>query len=272
LEVAARLSVETVVHNEEQLGLLERSKARQQFNVWLKIDTGMHRLGFEPKAVAGVYRRLCACESVAGTPRLMTHFAQAHEFNDEAVARQHSTFHEAVSELPGERSSANSATLIGWPQCHEDWVRPGLMLYGVSPFAERDASELGLSPVMALRSELIAVKKVAAGEGVGYGAEWRCPETMLVGVVAIGYGDGYPRHAASGTPVLVNGVRTGVVGVSSMDMLSVDLRSVPDAKVGDPVTLWGDGLAVEEVSSCAATAPYELLCNVRVRAEYVDAD
>jgi len=272
LKAAATGGLESVVHNEVQLRLLETTTLARPIKVWLKIDTGMHRLGFEPDAVIDAYRRLSSCRSVDGVPRLMTHFAQAHESDRLAVARQHSLFRELVANLPGERSLANSATLIAWPECREDWVRPGLMLYGVSPFMDQSAAELGLSPVMSLRSELINVKTVAAGEGVGYGAQWRCPESMPVGVVAIGYGDGYPRHASSGTPVIVNGIRTQLIGVSSMDMLSVDLRPVPDARVGDPVSLWGDGLAVEEVARSASTAPYELLCNVRVRAQYQDAD
>ncbi len=272
LQVAAQLGLETIVHNEMQLSLLERTPIKGDIKIWLKIDTGMHRLGFDPPAVADAYRRLCECDAVADVPRLMTHFAQAHESDRAAVALQLAVFEEVTAGLAGERSSANSAALIGWPECRSDWVRPGLMLYGVSPCKENTAAQLGLSPVMALRSKLIAVKQVAAGEGVGYGAGWRCPESMQVGVVAIGYGDGYPRHAGTGTPILINGFRTQVIGVSSMDMLSVDLRPVESAKVGDPVVLWGDELPVEEVARAAGTMPYELLCGVRVRAQYVDAD
>jgi len=158
--------------------------------------------------------------------------------------------------------------VLGWPQSHSDWVRPGIMLYGVSPFVGGEAAQEGLRPVMTLESELIAVNILQAGEAIGYGGRWVAPETMPVGVVAVGYGDGYPRHAPDGTSVLVNGRRVPLVGRVSMDMITVDLRSQPDARVGDPVVLWGRGLPVEAVAECSGTIAYELLCGVAQRVEW----
>ena len=172
-----------------------------------------------------------------------------------------------------EKTIANSAGILAFPDAHVDWVRPGIMLYGVSPFSDSNGSQEGLKPVMTLQSRLITVRALKAGDPVGYGATWRCPEDMSVGVVAAGYGDGYPRHAESGTPVLVNGKRVELIGRASMDMLTVDLRSQPQAKTGDPVVLWGEGLPVEEIANHAGTIPYEVLCAVhkRLKFEYGEA-
>ena len=162
-------------------------------------------------------------------------------------------------------SAANSAGILGWPETHLDWVRPGIMLYGVSPFNGETGGMRGLKPVMTLRTRLIAVNRCPAGERVGYGGVFTCPEDMPVGVVGIGYGDGYPRHAPGGTPLLLNGRRVPLIGRVSMDMLTVDLRNQPDARVGDPVVLWGEGLPVEEIAQAAGTIAYELLCGVTSR-------
>jgi alanine racemase len=266
----ARLNIDTVIHNEEQVRMLEQFHTDTPLSVWLKVDTGMHRLGLAPEQVESVWQRLRQCQSVSMHIRLMTHFASAQERGSATVVEQLAEFQQAIGELTGEHCIANSAAIIDHPASHGQWVRPGLMLYGVSPFADSDAVIEGLQPVMSLRSRLIAVRQLHAGAGVGYGASWRCPEDMPVGVVAMGYGDGYPRHAESGTPVLVNGVRAALIGKASMDMLTVDLRGVTDAKVGDPVVLWGDGLPVEEVARCANTIPYELLCSVRGRTRVHD--
>lgn len=264
------LGVDTVVHHETQLAMLDRLPRGPRVRVWLKIDTGMHRLGFPPEEAAAAYRRLMACSQVDSPPRLMTHLACAHQPGDASVSRQLDCFEAVVGELEGERCIANSAGVLAWAATHADWVRPGLMLYGVSPLEGRCAADLGLQPAMTLTTELIAVRRVRAGEGVGYGATWRCPEDMPVGVAAIGYGDGYPRHAVSGTPVLLNGRRVALIGKASMDMLTLDLRTQPEARVGDPVTLWGEGLPVEEVARAADTIPYELLCAVRRRTRLTD--
>ena len=201
----------------------------------------------------------------------MTHLACSHERNHPFVLAQLECFNAVTRSITAERSIANSAAILAWPDTHADWIRPGLMLYGVSPFNDSTAVEQGFSPVMSLRSALIAINFVHAGETVGYDGSWLCPEDMRVGVVALGYGDGYPHHVPSETPVLVNGKRAGLIGRPSMDMLSIDLRGHPEAEIGDPVTFWGEGLPVEEIARWAGTIPYELLCGVaRLRARYLD--
>lgn len=259
----AHLALEVVVHTVEQLAMLEG--AARPRAVWLKFDTGMHRLGFMPADFAVIHARARAL----GVPlRFMTHFANAHRRDEPSVPVQAGRFAAMLEGIEGPRSLANSGAIVGYPQTHADWVRPGLMLYGVSPFEHGNGPSLGLAPVMTLRSRLIAVKRVRAGDAVGYGGAFVCPEDMPVGVVAYGYGDGYPRHARTGTPVLVRDTRTQIIGHCSMDMLTVDLRPVADAGFGDPVTLWGTGLPIEEVALAADTIPYELLCRVRMRAQY----
>ena len=173
---------------------------------------------------------------------------------------------ELGQDLP--RSLANSAAIIAFPDAHYDWVRPGIMLYGISPLADTTASELDLQPVMTLKSRLIAVNHLLQGDPVGYGATWQCPEDMPVGVVGFGYGDGYPRHVPSGTPVLVNGQRVPIVGRVSMDLITVDLRTLPAAQVGDEVILWGEGLPIEEIAAAAETIAYELVCRLTSRVTF----
>jgi alanine racemase len=263
-EIAAH-RLESVVHNHEQVRMFE--DANPATPLWIKIDTGMHRLGFAPRELPEV---VTALAGPARALRFMTHFASAHLVEDPGVQAQIARFEHAISVYHGERCTANSSAVLAWPSSHAQWVRPGLMLYGVSPFAGRDGPELGLRAAMTLSSALIAVKCVEAGGTVGYGRGFVCPETMPIGVVAFGYADGYPRHAATGTPVLVNGVRSQVIGEASMDMLAVDLRPVPAARVGDPVVLWGEGLPVEEIARAARTIPYELLCRMRMRAHVVE--
>ncbi len=258
-------ALETVVHTAGQIGWLE--KAPIDVPVWVKIDTGMHRLGFDPIEAADAIARLRRSGRVV---RLMTHLASAHRESDASVVEQLALFKQLMSGETGERSIANSGAVLCWPECHADWVRPGVMLYGVSPFRGKRGVDHGLTPAMTVASSLISVREVDAGGSVGYGKAYVCPERMPVGVVAFGYGDGYPRHAATGTPVVVNGVRTQVIGEASMDMLTVDLRPVPGARTGDPVVLWGPALPVEEVAESAGTIPYELLCRVRMRARYVE--
>jgi alanine racemase len=265
----SRSGLEIVVHHEYQLQMLERTRLARPVRAWLKIDSGMHRLGFEPGSAAAAWRRLRECRSVDGAPRLMTHLARAAEAGDALTREQLRRFESVCAGLEGERSIANSAGILAWPESHADWVRPGLMLYGVSPLEGSTGAEHGLRPAMSFGSQLISVRRLAAGEPVGYGASWRCPEDMPVGVVAAGYGDGFPRHARTGTPVLVRGRRASLVGVASMDMLTVDLRAVPDAAVGDEVELWGGALPIEEVARHAGTIPYELLCGVQKRLSFV---
>lgn len=257
---------ECVVHTQEQVELLEHTPLEWPLTVWLKIDTGMHRLGVGVEDVAALAARLDACSTVAAV-RLMTHLACADE-RDSAVTRQQlRRFDQATASLDGEHSIANSAGVLAWPDAHRQWVRPGIMLYGASPFAEMDGTALDLRPAMTLATGLISVQKRQRGERVGYGGAYECPEDMLLGVAAIGYGDGYPRHAPTGTPVLVNGKRVALLGRVSMDMICVDLRTQPDARIGDPVVAWGTGLPVDEVARHAGTISYELLCRVSQRVE-----
>lgn len=262
--------LEIVVHHPVQLDWLEAAPRGEPVRVWLKIDTGMHRLGFAPDQVAPAYTRLCACPAVMTPLRLMSHLACADERDDPRNVTQLALFAETVRDLVGERSLAQSAGLLGWPLAQYDWVRPGIMLYGVSPFAGSVAAEFDLRPAMSLESTLIAVNRFRKGDAIGYGASWVCPEDMPVGVAAIGYGDGYPRHAPAGTPVLVNGRRAALAGRVSMDMICIDLREQPEAGVGDPVVVWGETpegtrLPVETIAEHAGTIGYELLCGVTSR-------
>ena len=263
------LNLETVIHDVSQVEMLENSRLNSPVNIWLKIDTGMHRLGFLPKDVPAIWQRIKQCENTA-TVRLMTHLANASDRQHPMTDSQLQLFESIKGNNRIESSIANSAGIIAFPASHAEWVRPGLMLYGVSPMSDTTSVEENLQPVMTMESRLIAVKKVDKNETVGYGATWTCPENMTIGIVATGYGDGYPRHAPSGTPMLVNGQRAGLIGRASMDMLIVDLRSQPNAKAGDPVVLWGDGLPVEEIAVYASTIPYELLSSVHKRLQFVE--
>jgi alanine racemase len=224
----------------------------------------MHRLGFPGAAVADAVRRLGNIGQV-GSIFFMSHLACADEQNNPSTRDQLQRFHEATDKLAGERSLANSAGILGWPATRFDWVRPGIMLYGSSPLAGATAEHLDLQPVMTLETRLIAVNAHRQGEAVGYGGDWVCPESMPVGVAAIGYGDGYPRHLPSGTPVLVNGRPAALAGRVSMDMVTIDLRSMPEAAVGDTVTLWGRDLPVDDIAGRAGTIAYELLCGISAR-------
>ena len=264
------LDIQTVTHQMNQLEMIEELSSEKAVNVWLKIDTGMHRLGFDLDLVPSVYSRLQQSRGAKDDIRLMTHFASAQERDPSSVETQLKNFSDVVGGLEGEHCMANSSAIMEWPASHGDWIRPGLMLYGVSPFADRTAEDLGLKPVMSLQSELISVKQAKKGEKVGYGGTWECPEDMLIGVVAMGYGDGYPRHAQPGTPMLINSDVAHLIGRPSMDMLTVDLRKCPIAKIGDNVILWGKELPVEEIARCAETIPYELLCGMRMRAQFVE--
>lgn len=255
---------EPVIHHDSQLNILAQASPLHRLTAWIKVDTGMHRLGFAPAVVPDVLKQLRNSRAVTGV-RIMSHFARAEFANDNYTQTQIDDFANLTRNLGLETSLANSAGILSWPASHLDWVRPGIMLYGASPLMDRDAATLDLKPVMTLESALIAVQPRKKGDPIGYGGDWCCPEDMPVGVAAIGYGDGYPRHAPPGTPVLVNGRRVPTVGRVSMDMITLDLRSQPRARVGDPVVLWGRGLPVEEVAHNAGTVSYELLCHVTER-------
>lgn len=262
------LDAEMVVHHHAQLHLLGQRTGEMRRALWLKIDTGMHRLGFPAESAARVHAELEKLRGPEPTV-LMTHFACADDPASGLTARQMERFKSATGGLEGPVSMANSSGILNFPASHHDCVRPGIMLYGISPCRSRTAADIGLKPVMTLQCELIAINSVRAGESIGYGAAFTCPHDMRVGVGAIGYGDGYPRHAGNGTPVLLNGRRARIVGHVSMDMITIDLSGHDDAQVGDRVILWGEGLPVEEVAPWANAIPYQLICGVTARVRAV---
>jgi len=267
-----RLRLDTVVHCEEQIGALEAEPDARPLGVWLKLDTGMHRLGFAPSRARELHARLRALPGVDRDIALMTHFANSDVFDDAVTTRQIDRFERGASGIEASWSLSNSAAVLGWPEAQGQWVRVGGALYGLSVVAGRIGADFGLRPAMTLSTRLVAINRIARGERVGYAGTWECPEDMDVGVAAIGYGDGYPRHAVSGTPVLVDGKRASIIGRVSMDLVTIDLRRHPEARVGDPVVLWGRGLPAEEVATCADTIAYDLTCGVTRRVRFVEED
>jgi alanine racemase len=263
----ARRRFQPVIHRDDQIDALARLRGEHKIDVFLKLDTGMHRLGFAAKPWRAALERLQGLPQV-GHITLMSHFARADEA-DIGVADQLATFQTAAQGLTHPVSLANSAALLRYPEAIGDWARPGIMLYGASPFPGQTGADLGLLPAMTLESRLIAVQTVRKGEGLGYGHLFTAPRDMRIGVVACGYADGYPRHAGTGTPVMVEGRLTRTLGRVSMDMLFVDLAEIGNAHVGSPVVLWGDGVPVESVATAAGTISYELLTALapRVRIE-----
>jgi len=265
LKVAAENHFTLIVHHAFQLKMLERSIALPPFPVWLKIDTGMHRLGFAMTEIPAVYQKLIESPLVQKPIGLMTHFAESDLLDRDTTQQQIRDFHATCKHFPGPRSLANSAAIIAWPESRGDWVRPGIMLYGASPFKGQIGESIHLRPVMSLCSELIAIHDIQKGDRVGYGGTYTAPEKMRIGVVAMGYGDGYPQFTPNGTPVLINGRSCPLAGRVSMDMLTVDLRSEPEAKIGDSVLLWGPGLPVEKIAENNHTSAYELLTRITER-------
>lgn len=260
-----RLSM--VVHSAEQIDMLMRFVGAAKVDVFLKCNSGMNRLGFGAAEFGAALSRLKECPGI-GRITLMTHFATADE--EAGIAAQLAVFGGAGAGLEYPRSLANSAAILRYPQAHGDWVRPGIMLYGASPFHGESAQSLGLQPAMTLASEVIAVQHLQPGAALGYGAAFVADRHMRVGVVACGYADGYPRHAPTGTPIQVAGQRSRTLGRVSMDMLFADLTHVLDAGIGSPVTLWGEGMPVEEVASAAGTISYELLCARAARVPVIE--
>jgi alanine racemase len=265
LAVAARESLDVMVHSFEQLRMLEERGGGETIRAWFKIDTGMHRLGFRTDEVGDALARLRRIPGVAPDPTLVTHLASSEDLESPRTQSQLDAFADATRGMTGERCIANSAGIIAWPASRGDWVRPGLMLYGASPFPQGSGADLGLRAVMTFQTGVISVRSVRAGETVGYGGTWRAERDSRIAVVAVGYGDGYPRGAASGTPVLVNGRRAPLAGRVSMDMITVDVTDLPPVASGDPVELWGASLPVEEVARSAGTIAYELTCRVSSR-------
>ncbi|WP_063533266.1 alanine racemase [Burkholderia sp. MSMB1589WGS] len=263
LDVIDRYSLTTAVHNDEQMRMLETARLSKPVNVQLKMNSGMNRLGYAPEKFRAAWERARACPGI-GQITLMTHFSDAD--GGRGVAEQIATFERGAQGIAGARSLANSAAVLWHPSAHFDWVRPGIVLYGASPSGHSaDIADKGLKPAMTLASELIAVQTLAKGQAVGYGSVFVAEETMRIGVVACGYADGYPRIAPEGTPVVVDGVRTRIVGRVSMDMLTVDLTPVPQAGVGARVELWGETLPIDDVAARCMTVGYELMCAVAPR-------
>jgi alanine racemase len=269
--LAGELGLTLVLHAPEQLVLLDEYEG-PALSVWLKLDSGMGRLGFPLEDAAALHGRLNDSAAVSGVPGLMTHLSSADALDADTTSWQLDRFKQATQGLEGPRSIANSAGLLRWPEAQVDWVRPGLMLYGVTPLEGSTAANLGLRPVMRLESSLIAVKDLPAGGRVGYGATWSAPEDMRIGLAGIGYGDGYPWRAAPDGEAVVAGQRVPIVGRISMDMLALDLRGLDSPVVGDEVVLWGPELPVETVADWAGTIPYELLCGVTRRVEMRSTD
>lgn len=265
LNAALEYDLDIVVHNHQQIKYLQQSNSTSTINIWLKCNTGMNRLGFSAKELPQALEQIQKLPSVK-IECLMTHFASANTPGSAGFTKQLANFqkiHKLAPELP--ISLASSAGIINFPEIHGAWVRPGIMLYGGSPLSDTSASELNLLPAMQFSTELISVYNCSAGDSVGYNEAWTCPEAMPIGLATVGYGDGYPRHLPSGTPVLVNNKLVSLIGMVSMDIIALDLRGCADAKLGDPVVLWGDNLAVDAVASLAGTISYELLSQITAR-------
>ena len=260
LDLVARNALEPVFHDPAQLEVLEAHADELPagaLRAWLKVDTGMHRAGFRPEQVTDARARLSACAAVAPPIGLMTHFARADEPDLSSTESQIEVFRSVASGFGGETSLCNSAALLGCETAGGDWVRPGIMLYGGNPFVFGQASQHELRPAMELKTELIAVREVPQGGAIGYGGRFVAPENMQVGLAAVGYGDGYPRHAPDGTPILINGRRTQIVGRVSMDLITVDLRGI-EARVGDEVECWGGGLPIDEIARASLSASNQM--------------
>ena len=265
LAEAAERSFDLVVHDARQIELLEKSQGAHPFVLWLKIDTGMNRLGFRTEEFTSALARLQNLPTAPREIRLLTHLARADEPEDPATGEQLARFSAVTRAVKLATSIGNSAGILGSPGARGDWIRPGIALYGASPFAGASAARFGLIPVMTLESTVIATRRVARGESVGYGAAWRAPRDTPIAILAGGYGDCLPRSLVNGAPVLVNGQRAPLVGHVSMDMLAVNIAEIAGVEVGARVVLWGAGLPVEEVARYAGTIAYELLCRVSQR-------
>jgi alanine racemase len=274
IPLLAEHNINSAVHSIEQIRMLEYTKLYRPIDVHLKMNTGMNRLGFKPVEYVAAYARLRAIPGVRNIT-MMTHFANADELEHPrlTIVEQVRRFREGADAIDAPRSLSNSGGVLHQAQLarelQNDWVRPGIMLYGGSP-GGKSARDYGLLPAMTLASEVIGIQQLVAGDTVGYGSGFEAPGPMTVGVVACGYADGYPRHAPHGTPVLVDGVRATLVGRVSMDMMTVDLTPVANARVGSKVVLWGDGLPIDEVAYAAGTIGYELMCAVAPRVRMVE--
>jgi len=267
LPVLARYRIAAVVHCRDQIGMLSVLPPGAALDVYVKLNTGMNRLGFEPDALAGALAELKR-HPVVKRITLMTHFASADEAR--GIEWQMQVLAKAAGSLDLPRTLANSAAVLRYPETHLDWVRPGIMLYGCSPFADETGEASDLKPVMTLESRLIAVQNLKRGDTVGYGGLFTAERETRIGVVACGYADGYPRHAPTGTPLMVEGHMARTIGRVSMDMLCADLSGIPQAHIGSRVVLWGDGVAVERVALASGTVGYQLLCALAPRVQIVE--
>jgi len=265
VHVAAAENFWLCIDNEWQISVLEQEALQQPVQTWLKIDTGMHRLGIAPELAGQAYKRLKNNKNVLHEIVLCTHFASADDLESSQTKEQLDVFNNVCKNLPGPRSAANSPGLLAWPESHFDWVRPGYMLYGNSPLTLPHDNAEALQPVMTLSSTIVSMREIGAGESVGYGATWTAERPSRIATVTIGYGDGYPRLARNGTPVLVNGQRAGLAGRVSMDMITIDVTHLAQVNVGDEVILWGQGLPLAEVAACAGTIGYELTTRMPAR-------
>lgn len=268
LLIASCQNFHVVIHDETQLNWLLNTKLHAKLNVWLKVDTGMGRLGLEISKVDEIHNMLKNCKKVHLPIGLMSHLACADEVEHTLNRVQIERFKQLTPFFEGLKSLANSAAIFSFNESHFDVIRPGLAIFGISPFKNVTAAELNLKSVMNLQTRLIAVKKIAKGSTIGYGAHFECPEDMTIGVVAMGYGDGYPRTACNGTPVIVNDVRCQLVGRVSMDMMTIDLRNNLSAKIGDLVTLWGNDLPLEEVAKHTSNITYDIICAIQNRVKF----
>ena len=266
-----RQQIDVVVHAPHQLALLAAACGSASISVWLKLDSGMHRLGFPPQDVASVYRHLLAIDIVRKPVCVMTHLADADRVELPLTSAQVQTTRESVAGLDVELSMANSAAVLAHPDAHAQWVRPGIMLYGVSPFVGQCGQTLGLRPAMTLRTQLLAVQSIRSGEPIGYGGEFVCPETMPIATAAIGYADGLPRNAPNLTPFEVNQQVVPMVARVSMDTVTLDMRQQPSARAGERVTVWGPNVPVERLAALCDTIAYELLTRVGSRVPRIDA-
>lgn len=268
VRLISEYKLHTAVHDIEQVEAIEQSDIKSPINCWMKIDIGMHRLGASPEQIAEMKSRLEACDKVVQPIGLISHLSVADtpaefDYNREQI----DYFLETAKSFKGDLCLANSAGILCWPKSHTKWVRPGIILYGISPFEDRVGADFQLEPVMTLRSSLIAIRKLKKGAKVGYGAAWTAPRDTILGIVATGYGDGYPRTAPNGTPVWVNGRIVPSVGHVCMDMMFVDLGPDSADRIGDKVVLWGKEVPVEKIASLCGTIPYELVCHIMPRVE-----
>lgn len=268
LALIDRYDLQTVIHSQYQIDWLLASTLARPLTVWLKFDSQMNRLGFNSESFTAALSQLEHSEQVSDV-KLMTHFACADDITSHKTEIQNKQFVALTADMHHEKTAANSAAILAWPETHFDWVRPGIMLYGCSPLLNSTGDKHALKPAMTLESRVIAIKQVKKGETVGYGAHWVASQDTRLAVVAIGYGDGYPRHAENGTPVWINGREVPLAGRVSMDMIAVDIGADSRDEVGDRVVLWGDELPVENVAKFANTIPYTLLCGVTSRVKLI---